>query len=55
MVHANYCASFPKPPCVEHEVNMWGPYCMMSFVLKSSTMFFPSLMICLVTMPSSCD
>ena len=39
MVHANYCAPHPKQPCVVHEANMWYPYYMMSFVLKSSTKF----------------
>ena len=39
MVCANYCASYPKQPCVVHEVNMWYPCCMTSFILKSSTKF----------------
>jgi len=39
MVHAHYCAPYPKWPCIEHEVNMWYPCCMMSFVLDPSTLF----------------
>ena len=39
MVHANYCAPYPKQPCVVHEVNMWYPYYMTSFVLDPSTLF----------------
>ena len=39
MVHANYCAPYPKQPYVVYEANMWCPCCMMSFVLKSSTKF----------------
>ena len=39
MVHANYCAPYPKQPCVDHEANMWCSCCMMSFVLESSTKF----------------
>jgi len=38
MVHARYCASYPKQPCVKHEANMWCPYCMMS--LCSGTFYF---------------
>ena len=39
MVCAHYCAPYPKWPCVEHEVNMWYPCCMTSFVLEPSTSF----------------
>ena len=39
MVHANYCAPYPKQPCVVYEANMWCPCCMTSFVLESSTKF----------------
>ena len=28
MVCANYCASYPKQPCVVHKANMWYPCCM---------------------------
>ena len=57
MVCAHYCAPYPKQPCVVHEVNMWCPCCMTSFVLQPSTKSSPSLMICLVTSPSGdwCD
>ena len=39
MVHAHYCAPYPKQPDIEYEVNMWYPYCMTSFVLEPSTLF----------------
>ena len=39
MVHANYCAPYPKQPCVVHEINMWYSCCMMSLVLESSMTF----------------
>jgi len=39
MVCVHYCAPYPKQPCVEHEVNMCYPCCMMSFVLEPSTLF----------------
>ena len=42
MVCAYYCAPYPKWPCVEHEVNMWYPCYMTSFVLESSTSFYAS-------------
>jgi len=42
MVHAYYCISYPKWPCVEHEVNMWYSCCIMSFVLEPSTSFHAS-------------
>jgi len=34
MVHANYCAPYPKQPCVVHEVNIWYPCCMTLLVLE---------------------
>ena len=39
MVHANYCAPYPKQPCIVHEANMWCPCCITSSVLESSTKF----------------
>ena len=39
MVHAYYCASYPKQLCVEHEANMWCPCCMTLSVLDPSTSF----------------
>ena len=39
MVHAYYCAPYPKWPCVGHEVNICYPYCIISFVLEPSTPF----------------
>ena len=55
MVCAHYCAPYSKQPCVEHEANMCCPCCMT--LLYSRTFYFLLLspMICLVTMPSSCD
>ena len=55
MAHANYCAPYPKQPYVVHEVNMWYPCCMTSFVLESSTKFPQVSCSCLVTTPSDCD
>ena len=40
MVCDKYCAPYPKQPCVVHEINMWCPCCMTSFVLEFSTTFF---------------
>ena len=42
MVHAYYCAPYPKRPCVEHEANMCCPCYMTSLVLESFTSFFVS-------------
>ena len=42
MVHAHYCAPYPKQPYVKYKVNMWYPCCMMSFVLEPSTLFSAS-------------
>jgi len=39
MVCAHYCAPYSKWLCIEHEVNMWYPCCMTSFVLEPSTLF----------------
>jgi len=39
MVCANYCAPYPKQPCVVHEINMWYSCYMMSLVLESSMTF----------------
>ena len=39
MVHANYCAPYPKLSCIEYEANMWCPCCMMLSALDSSTLF----------------
>jgi len=39
MVHAHYCAPYPKWPCVEHEVNMWCPCCITLSILEPSTLF----------------
>jgi len=39
MVHANYCAPYPKQLCVVHEVNMWYLYYMISLVLEPSKTF----------------
>ena len=42
MVHANYCAPYPKQPYIVHEVNMWYSCCMTSFVLDPFTLFSAS-------------
>ena len=42
MVHANYYAPYPKQPYIVHEVNMWYPCCMTSFVLNPFTSFSAS-------------
>ena len=39
MVHACYCASYPKQPYIVHEANMWYLYCITSFVLDPSILF----------------
>ena len=39
MVCADYCAPYPKQPCVVHEANMWYPCCITLSVLESSTKF----------------
>ena len=39
MVHAHYCAPYPKQPSIVHEVNMWYPCCMTLFVLDPFTSF----------------
>ena len=48
MVHANYCAPYPKPPCVRHEVNMWYTCCIISLFLEPSMSFF----LCHITNPN---
>ena len=55
MVCAHYCAPYPKQPCVEHEANMY--YLCYMTLLYSRIFYFLLLspVICLVTMPSSCD
>ena len=55
MVHANYCAPYPKWPWVLHEVSICCPCYMTS--LCSRTFYFILLnpVISLVTMPSNCD
>ena len=42
MVHAHYCVPYPKLLCVGHKVDMWSPYCIILFVLDSSTSFSTS-------------
>ena len=46
MVHAHYCALYPKRPYVVHEVNMWCTCCLMSFVLDPSTLLSLTLTLC---------
>ena len=52
MVHARYCASYPKRPCVKHEANMWCPYCMMLFHSKTFYSLLSSHVINVVITPS---
>ena len=40
MVYANYCAPYPKEPCVEYKVNIWYPCYMTLFILEPSTLFY---------------
>ena len=42
MVHASYYASYPKVPCVRHEVNMWCTCCIISLLLEPSIFFYIS-------------
>ena len=53
MVCANYCASYPKWPCVKHEVNMCYPCCLMSLFSRSFYFLLLSSMINVVTTPSN--
>ena len=39
MVHAHYCAAYPKQPCIVYEANMWYSCCITLFVLDPSTLF----------------
>jgi len=52
MVHARYCASYPKWPCVKHEANIWCPCCMTSFCSRTFYSLLSSPMINAVTTPS---
>ena len=49
MVHASYCASYPKWPCVKHEANMWCLCCMISFCSRTFYSLLLSPMINVVT------
>ena len=49
MVHANYCAPYPKQPCVKHEANMWCPCCIISFCSRTFYFFLSCPMINVVT------
>jgi len=55
MVHANYCAPYPKWPWVLHEVSICCPYCMMSLCSRTFYDILLSPVISLVTMLSICD
>ena len=52
MVHARYCASYSKWPCVKHEANMWCPCCRTLFCSRIFYFLFSSPMINVVTTPS---
>ena len=49
MVHARYCASYPKWPCVKHEANIWCPCGMISFCSRTFYSLLSSPMINVVT------
>ena len=51
MVHANYCAPYPKVPCVRHKVNMWCTCCMMLLLLELSISFHVSHNLWLLLSP----
>ena len=51
MVHARYCTSYPKWPCVKHEANMWCLYCMISFCSRTFYSLLSSSVINVVTTP----
>ena len=42
MVHAGYCAPYPKVPCVRYGINMQCTCCMISLFLEPSTSFYVS-------------
>ena len=52
MVHASYCAPYPKWPCVKHEANMWCLYCITSFCSRTFYFLLLSPVINVVTTPS---
>jgi len=52
MVHASYCAPYPKWPCVKHEANMCCPCYMMSFCSRTFYFLLSSSVINVVTTPS---
>jgi len=52
MVHASYCAPYPKWPCVKHEANIWCPCCMTSLCSRTFYFLLLSLVINVVTTPS---
>ena len=52
MVHARYCASYPKWPCVKHKANVWCPCCMMLLCSRIFYFFLSSPVINVVTTPS---
>ena len=39
MVHAHYCAPYPKWPCIDHEASICCSCCMTLLVLEPSTKF----------------
>ena len=51
MVHARYCASYSKWPCVKHEANIWCPCGMISFCSRTFYSLLSSPMINVVTIP----
>ena len=53
MIYANYCALYPKWPCIKHKANMWCPYCMTLFC--SRTFYFLLLSPVIYIMTTSSD
>jgi len=53
MVHASYCAPYPKWPCVKHEVNIWYPCCITLLCSRTFYSLLLSLVIYVVTTPSN--
>ena len=53
MVCANYCALYPKWPCIKHEANMWSLYCIISSCSRTFYNFLSSSVINVVTTPSN--
>ena len=51
MVHAKYCAPYPKWPYIKHEANMWCPYYMILLCSRTFYSLLSSFVINIVTTP----